>query len=318
MLPTPPPAIAEAGLRALKTVALVDGEVHPLERDLLESLQRFVLGTQLDVDALTPIEPGELAAAIPEGPFRTRIVEGCIFMTLVDGEAGAAEVKLVDAFADALGVEDRSQQTLHRYVDGSLRLLRFDLLRRFIAADRLKHEWQERGLRGLWRLALTAMRGGDPALAARYDALQELPDGTLGREYHRFIRANEFSLPGEPGSPPEVMVFHDCTHVLTGYGTSPVEETQIAAFHAGNRGHDKFGVMMFLLMQFHLGVRITPVTDGLEGVVVPHLVLDAFERGTHLTRDLSTSWEPQLDFERSVDEIRREFNIPARRSQPVA
>ncbi len=309
MLEAPPPEVALAGLRALKSVALVDGRVHDLERDLLDSVQRFVLGTALDLAALEPIDPDALARAVPEGPFRKRILEGCILMTLIDGEAEGPELALVDGYAAALGLQDASLQSLHRYVEGKLRRLRFDLLRRFVAADRLKREWNERGLRGLWRLASTALRGGDPALAARYQELEGYPEGTLGREYFRFIRDNGFAFPGEPGSPPEIMVFHDCNHVLGEYGTSALEETQVAAFHAGYRDEDKFGMVLFLLMQFHLGVRITPATEGVKGVVVPHLVLEAFERGSHVNRDLILEWEPRDDFHRPVDELRRELNV---------
>lgn len=308
MLETPSPEVARAGLRALKTVATIDGHLHDLERDLLESLQRFVLGSAWDLDELAPIEPEALAREVPPA-FRARVVEGCILMTLIDGEAGAPEVDLVDRYAAALGVRDRSLATLHGYVDGNLRWMRFDLLRRFILADRLKREWRERGLRGLWRLASTALRGGDPAVAARYRELEGYPEGTLGREYFEFIRRSGFALPGEPGSPPELVVFHDCNHVLGGYGTSPVEETQVAAFHAGHRTEDKFGLMLFILMQFHLGVRITPTTEGVKDVVVPRLIFEAFERGARVNRDLIATWEPRDDFRRPVDELRKELNV---------
>ena len=73
----------------------------------------------------------------------------------------------------------------------------------------------------------------NPDLAARYQALEHTPRGTLGREYFEFVRQNGFALPGEKGGAPEVVVFHDCLHVLGGYQTSSVEETQIASFQAG-------------------------------------------------------------------------------------
>ncbi len=308
----PPPPIARAGLRALKTVAAADGELHALERELFDSLQEFVLKSDFDVAALEPITPAELAAEVPEGPFRERVVHGCIMMALIDGEADPEELPVVDAFAAALGVKDASLKDLHRYADGQLKMLRFDLMRRFIIADRVKKEWKDHGLRGIWNLARVALKGQDEALAAKYRRLEELPEGTLGREYFEFIRRNEFSLPGEPGSPPEIMVFHDANHVLGGYGTSPEEETQVAAFHAGYRGQDTFGLMLFLMAQFHLGVQITPATDGVKGVVKPHLVFKALARGAQVNRDLIADWDPREDFERPVEELRREFNVVPR------
>lgn len=312
MIDRPPPAVAEAGLRALKTVAAADGKLAGLERELIAAVQRFILHTDLDVDALAPITPEELAAAVPEGPFRERIVHACIFMTLIDGDAAPGELGVVDGFAAALGVKDASLADLHHYVSGRLKLLRFDLLRRFIIKDRMQKELREEGLPRLFQLALTALRGKDDALAARYRSLEKLPRGTLGREYFEFIRKNGFALPGEVGGAPEVIVFHDCNHVLGEYGTSEEEEAQIAAFHAGYRGEDKFALMLFVLMQFQLGVTITPVTEGKRGFVKPDLILAAFERGSRVNRDLMATWDPRDDFERPVESLRQEFGITPR------
>lgn len=311
-IPAPPPAIARAGLRALKSVASADGTLRDLERELLDSLQRYVLKSEFDLKDLEPISPEELAAEVPEGEFRERIVHGAIFMTMIDGEVAATELDLVDDYAEALGIDDASLKDMHRFALGELKVLRFDVLRRFIVADRLKREWQQEGLRGIYHLVRVAIQGEDAELASRYQALEQLPPGTLGREYFRFMRENQFALPGEKDSLPELIVFHDCNHVLGGYGTSPEEETQVAAFHAGYRGHDKFGLMLFLLFQFHLGVQITPATEGVKGHVKPDLVLKAFERGAQLNCDLIADWDPRADFEVPLADLRLRFNVPAR------
>ncbi|HEX7839375.1 MAG TPA: hypothetical protein VF469_17980, partial [Kofleriaceae bacterium] len=70
-IPKPSPEVARLGLRALKTVAAADGEIHDLERRFAAGVQRHILGTDEDFDALGPIEPGELAAGVP-APFRER------------------------------------------------------------------------------------------------------------------------------------------------------------------------------------------------------------------------------------------------------
>lgn len=307
-----PPEVVEPCLRALKTVALEDQREDTLERGLLEALQRHVLHSELDLDALAPIEPEELSAAVTDPAQRAEILHGCIMMTLIDGEASPEEVARVDRYADALEVHDASLKDLHRFVDRSLLLLRLDVFRRFIAADRMQKELREKGLGALLRLAKAQLLGGDPAVAARYQALEALPEGTLGREYFRFIRDNGFALPGEPGGAPEPIVFHDANHVLGGYGTSPSEETQVAAFHAGNRGYDKFGMLLFVLLQFHLGVAITPVAPGFRGVVDPERVLAAFERGAQLNTDLVSDWDPRDDWETPLSELRERFGVPPR------
>jgi tellurite resistance protein len=308
MIEAIPAPVAEACLRAMKTVAAADGKLHDLESELLDSLQRHVLHSEFDVSALGPVTPQELREIVPED-FREHVLHACIMMTLIDGEADESEVSLVDEFADALGVHDRSLKALHRFSAGRFKILRFDLLRRFIIADRVKKEAHDKGIRGIFELIKTALRGKNDALAARYRALGDLPQGTLGREYFEFMTSNEFAMPGEKGAAPEIIVFHDCNHVLGSYGTSAEEETQVAAFHAGYRAQDKFALILFLLMQFHLGVQITPATGGVEGVVKPELVLKAFERGTHVTQDLITEWDPREDFEVQVSELRERFNV---------
>ncbi len=311
MIVAPPPPVAEAALRAMKTVATADGQFHELEQELLESIQRHVFHAEFDVGALEPVSAEELPGLIPE-EFREHVLHGCIMMTLIDGDAAAEELGLVNEYAKALGVHDRSLKALHRFAAGHFKILRFDLLRRFIIADRVKKEARDNGIRGILGLVKTALLGKNDALAARYQALGDLPEGTLGREYFEFLRRSEFPLPGEVGSAPELIVFHDCNHVLGDYGTTPEEEAQIAAFHAGYRGHDKFGLLLFLLMQFHLGIQITPATEGVVGVVKPSLVFKAFERGAKVTQDLIAEWDPRDDFETPVAELRERFGIPPR------
>ena len=72
----------------------------------------------------------------------------------------------------------------------------------------------------------------DVALAVRYQALEHYPAGSLGRTYWEYCRTNGFALPGEKGGAPEQILFHDCAHLLSGYGTAPEEEVQVACFSA--------------------------------------------------------------------------------------
>src|SRR5438105_2400304 len=83
LLSAPPREIAHAGLRALKTVALADGTFHDLERGFIESVQRHILHSDFAVDALEPITPEDLAASVPPGEFRERIIRGCVLVALM-------------------------------------------------------------------------------------------------------------------------------------------------------------------------------------------------------------------------------------------
>lgn len=63
------------GLRAMKTVAMVDGALSESEMHLMESVQR-VFGTNHQLDQLQPITPTELARALPDKQIRRQLVNG--------------------------------------------------------------------------------------------------------------------------------------------------------------------------------------------------------------------------------------------------
>jgi hypothetical protein len=311
---TPPPDVARAGLRALKTIALADGDVQALERRLLAAVQEHILHSSLEIDALDAITPGELAAAVTAPEFRERILMGCIVMALIDGEATTAEGTLLDGFARAFEIASPAARDVHRLIDGQLLVARIDIARRSFMGQRGRRYVADRGVRGFARLVSGVMGIENPSLAARYRALEQTPRGTLGREYFEFVRTAGFSLPGEKDAAPEVILFHDCLHVLTGYGTTSLEETQIASFQAGVLRKDPIFGLLFMLAQFHLGVQITPTTGPEKLVADPALMIEAFVRGTRVTRDLCVDWEPSADFDRPVEELRREYNIEPRRA----
>jgi ubiquinone biosynthesis protein Coq4 len=191
--------------------------------------------------------------------------------------------------------------------------LRIDVARRSFIGQRGRAYLADQGIRGFARTVRSLLGIENPTLAACYQALEQLPRGTLGREYFEFVRKNDFSLPGEKHAPPEVIVFHDCLHVLGGYDTVSLEETQIACFQAGMLRKDPLYGLLFMLSQFHLGLQMTPVTGPEKMLADPVLMLEAFARGTKVTRDLCVDWRPQDDFERTVEDLRRGYNIEPRR-----
>ena len=216
-LTTPPLEVARAGMRALKTVALADGELHALERRLIESAQQHILKSSFELDALQPISPAELAQEVAAPELRERIVSACILVCLIDGVASPAEVALLEAFASALGVTSQAVRDVRRLVDNQLLVMRLDIARRSFLGQRGRAYLAQHGVRGFARTVRSLLGIENPRLAARYQALGELPRGTLGREYVEFVRASGFALPGEPDAAPELVVFHDCLHVLAGY-----------------------------------------------------------------------------------------------------
>jgi ubiquinone biosynthesis protein Coq4 len=117
-----------------------------------------------------------------------------------------------------------------------------------------------------------------------------LPACTLGREYWAHMTRLGFGMPGEPGGIPESVAYHDVSHVLTGNDTSPAGEILQGCFQGGNRREDGFFFIQFAILQFHHGIRLTPVARGEVGYFHPEKVLWAIHRGASCPVDMIHQW----------------------------
>jgi ubiquinone biosynthesis protein Coq4 len=164
------------------------------------------------------------------------------------------------------------------------------------------------------RSALTSIRGrseprGEPAVAERYRALSQCAHGTLGHQLYQHYRDNGFAFPGENHGIPEFAVFHDIGHLLSGYGTDPAGEIQQAAFQAGFLRHDGFTFLLFGILQFHLGLRLTPIAKAEHGFFDVTRVLRAAERGAQCRVDI-TDFDLFAHAHEPLDELRARLGVP--------
>lgn len=297
------------GLRAIKTVALVDGEMTASELHLLESIQRMH-GTTYSLEQLEPITPEELARELPDPQLRQQLVQGFIVMSLIDEKANAKETDLIEEFARALAVSIPEVKNLRQVVQGEMVQLRLDMVRRIWLREKVIEIWNKEGIRGIFKIVRGLMgKYENSALAARYEALEQYPSGSLGRTLWEHWRENGFALPGQKGGAPEQICFHDCAHVLSGYGTQPEEEVQVACFSAGFQRRDPFTFVLFVLLQFHVGVRMTPITHARTGFFNPEKAMIAVRRGAAMTVDLNNGWDYWPVMGEQVEELRRRYNI---------
>lgn len=123
-----------------------------------------------------------------------------------------------------------------------------------------------------------------------YKRLGLLPEGTLGRAYWKHITELGFGFPGEPGGIPETVAYHDVSHVLNEHDTSPLGEIQQGSFQGGSRRDGGFSFIQFVILQFHHGIKITPVAPGEVGNFDPQKVLWAIHRGAQFNYDVTHQW----------------------------
>ncbi len=318
ILHRPPPSLVPFGLRAMKMVASADGVFAEPERHLLSTVQS-VFGTDVEIDALAPIEPEELAQRITDPALRQQFVRGMVVLSLIDGEASPEEAAVVERFARALEIESADIGALRHLANKHLLRARFDIARRFFALQKGRDFALEKGLG--WVVGTLAAMAGlreDAAIAARYRELANAPAGSLGRAYTDFIKKNGFSLPGEKGSPPEPIALHDLTHVLSGYGTDPSGELQVLGFHAGCRReeNDPFSFLMFGIAEFHLGLALSPVATGARGKLDPVLLFSAIERGSACNIDPTEGWDPWPVMHEPLEGVRARYGITPLRALP--
>lgn len=297
------------GLRAMKTIAMADGVLNESERHMLSSVQK-VIGTTYDIEELTPITPLELAQAFPDPQLRKQLVQGLLVVSLIDGKPDEAEVNLVEQFAQELEVSALETKNIRHVLNREILQLRLDLVRRFWLRPKINELWNKEGIKGISKFVRGMMgKYENKELAARYQALEQYPAGSLGRSYYEYCRANGFPLPGEKSGSPEQILFHDCAHILSGYGTTPEEEVQVACFSAGFQRREPWLFVFFVLLQFHVGIRMTPITTARTGMFDPLKAMIAIRRGAAMNIDLNNGWDYWPVMGEQVEELRRRYNI---------
>jgi hypothetical protein len=187
--------------------------------------------------------------------------------------------------------------------------MKFDLTRKGYAKSELVKTAHEEGLRGLYMtFAPLVGLGHDPNVARKYIALGELPEGTLGRGYFDLITKNDLQFPGE-GPIGERGVWHDMIHVMGDYKTDPRGEAEVVAFMAGFRKEDPFFWVFTSVLQFQVGLRISPFAPGVPDRIEPRSYMAHHARGAKVTCDLSVDWRFEDDFATPLADLRRRFNV---------
>jgi len=273
-------------LGALRDVALANDVFSEGETQLVEGLGQLH-GQRLRAAELPRVSLETLAEVVTDPHRRKRAVQLAIITSLVEGQPTEAGSRAVAELAGALDVSEQGLRVLDRVAHDRAMLARFDMVRR------VQRFASHNGGPSFLRVALPTLLGlgHDEQLASRYRALAALPPGTLGRGLYDHYRQHDFALPGEKGGLPELMLFHDVGHVVSGYGVDPQGEIQQAAFQAGFARNDGFVFLLFGILQFHIGLRVTPVAKGEHGYFDVPRVLQALSRGAACKLDFSDRFD---------------------------
>lgn len=307
---------AVACLRAMRTVTAADEPIPPAVRAMMDAAQRSLMALDTDIDALPPIMPHEVVAAVTTPGMPEQLVHALIVGVLADGEPDPAAFQRLQEFSAALGIQTPALRTVRLLIEKHMLLFRLDFLRRSHIADMVKDSYRHRGgLRGVAE-ALLGQRGllEDKELAARFEALGALPKDSFGYVYYEHCRGNGFAFPGERGGFPYTGAYHDMTHVLSGYGITPEGELLLGGFMAGFKRVNPFYVILLTALLWGSGVNATPLSQPhITGMLAKEGVADEFlvaiERGSRVNTDLSDNWDFWPLMPLPLDEARARLGI---------
>jgi len=313
-------AIGQAGLAALLSVARCDGEPTPKALAAICGVRDHLIRIEVDLESLPALSIQELAERVrevnPDPQWRERILRGMTLVALFEGEPSAKQLQLLEQAAAAMQVDPAPVRTFQQVMDQRLGLIRLDIARRGFIGSAAKATLQQEGLRGALGVARVLLAKGDPAMAERYRALRDYPQGSFGQAYAAFIDRNHFGFPGEVGGPPPPVMHHDCCHVLGGYGTTAAEEGAVLGFQAGFERLDPFYVLLFALAEFELGFGATPFIPGERQSLDVDRLFAGIEHGASVTVDLIADINPWDHFADPLEQVRERFNVRPRGREP--
>ena len=239
----------------LTAVAPADGLTR-MQCLCFRALSDAMTGITLDLAEIEPVTAEEFAEGLArrDEAFRVRMVQMMVLVALLLRHLPSEVADRLQAFADELSVGDDCRDLLsacRHLAAGSLGLAMADFERN--GYERMRFEQQgdggEHTAAEFW-----AEAPHDPELAARWQALEHCPDGSLGRRMWEFYRARGFAFPGTPGSAPPALAQHDWVHVLADYGTTV--ESELEVFGLISRASDDpraFSLLVQVLGLFEAG-----------------------------------------------------------------
>jgi hypothetical protein len=267
-------------------------------------------GRYLEPKSLPRPAPEQTARAFTDPATRKRLLELAVVNAIIDGQVLPVPTANVSMLARALDFGERETRLLRELAARHHLRARIDFTRR-IAGRLTGDAWREDRWQGVRKVFAPVFNiGEDPLTASRYQALGHLPADSFGFALFEHYRSNDFAFPGEPGGIPERAVFHDLGHLLSGYGTDPEGEIQQAAFQAGFVRDEGLLFLYFGIVQFHLGVRLTPFSEVDRGMLDVESIESAFARGAACKVDLSDRWDYWPLFAKPLELVRAELGVP--------
>ena len=308
------PAEAHTILRAMLAVAAAGPAVTDADRASVIAAGRYIFRLALapDLAGLTPPRPDELAALAAKPDLATEAVRFATVMAFVDGTVDNAKLNAVLRLAATLGVKTDFVNDIAEVAQGHLRNATAHMIRANLESITGKPWTSDDDAMG-WFLPYKGANA-DPALAARFHALADLPGETFGHAFAEFYLKQKYAFPGEE----QALNFkfatpHDSSHLLAGYDTTPRGELLASTFTAAmHRKEAMSGHVLPVLFSWHLGIELNEVAASAKGALDPQEFWHAWARGEKMKVDLfGPKWDFWAATRDPIDEVRARIGITA-------
>jgi hypothetical protein len=273
-------AVAEAG-----------GAASEADRRTLAGASRFIFGRNQASEDLRAVAPEVLAGVLVGTDLAQNAVRFLTVMAFIDGVLDKAKIATVLRYAAALGIDERYLNEIAEAARDRLQEALADMTR--CNMESITNRPWAGGDVNRWLLPYAER--ADPALAARFAALEQLPPKSFGHAFWQHFKENRYAFPGEPeGLNASFSVPHDAVHVLTGYDTRPRGEILTSTFTAAmHPTYPMAGHVLPVLLSWHVGTRINDVAGNATGALEPTEFWRAWAAGAAASFD---TFAPDWDF----------------------
>ncbi|NQU37725.1 MAG: hypothetical protein HQ526_09070, partial [Actinobacteria bacterium] len=178
---------------------------------------------------------------------------------------------------------------------------------------------KDAGLRSFIKTAMAVPGHGENTVVAdKYRRLEDLPDGSWGRQVATMYATYGWPYPGEKHGAPEMTAQHDWVHVLSGYPPTPVGELQVNTYMAVSSDDPmSFGGIFLAMSLYGLGGISLPIGN----FTSQGGAYDRPDIGALFSEAVNRSAAVRVDFfdfdhwgsaKTSVEQLREQYEIPAK------
>jgi tellurite resistance protein len=297
-------------LAAMLAVASAGSEPTEADRASITAAARFIfhLKDPPDFSQLAPPDTETLRMLSANTELAREAASFATVMAFVDGKLDDTKLRKVLDIAQALGVRDDFIDDIAKLAQGRLQDATAHMIRANLESV-TGRPWRA-GDMDPWLLPYR--KQPDAALAARFRALAELPEGTFGHAFAGFYASNNYAFPGSPAAINAAFaVPHDSTHILAGYDTSPRGELLTSVVTAAmHRRNAMSGHVLPVILSWHLGIALNEVAGAARGALDPQEFWRAWARGERVTIDLfDPTWKFWPAAQLHLEDVRKDVGF---------